>query len=143
MVDTPDGTTWTGRGTFLAAQGGSWGEPYVAYIGSKRYLMADLASPINGNRMVVLFTSANQDTSWVQEQCVLKQNSIAWESVQVFDSGLIYTNIGDGNGTQLWLLYAGSDNSSTGDATNSSIGLALVQPPPNPVASGGGGWLLA
>lgn len=128
MEDSPDGSTWTDRGQFLATP--SWatynfGEPSVFYRAGARYLLVDASVLATGYRFRAMLHSDNQDVTWVLDGTALSPAAAnAWESGQVFDDANIFGDIGDGNGNTLHMLYAGSDSHSPGDNTNSSIGLA-------------------
>lgn len=128
MQDSPDGITWTDRGVLLP--GGPLGlnnafnEPSVFYIGNTRYIIFD-GSYSGGHRIVVMVHSVNQDTTWVLDGIILDSSpAYSWKSAQVFDASPLVADLGDGYGAIPRMLYAGSDNTSGTDNTNSSIGLA-------------------
>jgi hypothetical protein len=123
MQDSPDGTTWTDEGDFLSGTGG---EPSVYYTGTTRYLTTDTCTC--GYRYTQLAHSINRDTAWVQDgPAIVPQPIYAWQSQMVFDATAIVTDTGDGRGNIPRLIYAGSDNNSSLNSTDSSIGLAYKQ----------------
>lgn len=135
MWDTSNGTSYTDQGTVYSnggINGGGNAEPAVFYIGSVRYMALDVFT--FGTRATMLSYSTNQDTTWVVTPLMLSAvPANSWEKQQNFDCQPFVTDIGDGHGAIAWYIFAGSDNTSGTDATNSSIGLAaqisLVVPP--------------
>jgi len=128
MQDSSNGTAWTDEGNYLSSGSvvypADFGEPSVFYIGNVRYMTFDGGFGA-GKRNTILTHSVNQDTNWVSDAMGLSNNpNNEWESQQVFDGSVLVADLGDGRGLVPRLLYAGSDNDSSTDNTDSSIGLA-------------------
>ncbi len=131
--DSPDGTTWTDRGSVFTA--GSWtngslGEAHVYYPGDGyRYLLFDV-DPDGGGRMrgQVRASATGVPASWDHQYGTVLGNDPlnAWEAAQVFDGSAIAADRGDGRGLKAWIVYAGGTNTSGTDATDSGIGIAYM-----------------
>ncbi len=144
FADSPDGSTWTSHGVYLTSP--AWNND-TSYFGSSgvfydadgtRYCMPDIlsGSSYGGPRMKALFASPGLNITWTTNGTCLGPNEFnAWESQQVFDNGTLVQSgpwdRSDGRGPQLWMLYAGGDNVSPTDNTDSSIGLAFAAPAPS------------
>jgi hypothetical protein len=130
-ADSPDGATWTARGQVLAPgfNATNFGEPAILYAGGARYLVADGGTSA-GHRNVQMYRGPDSSVTLGGVGEVLSPSgSNAWENAQVFDCAAVGSfDLGDGNGTRLWFLYAGGDNNSSTDDTDSSIGLAYLDP---------------
>lgn len=126
LYDSPDGAAWADCGVVMTPP--SWcrynfGEPHAFYLGTTRYMTYDGAVSL-GWRFNAFSHSVNQDTTWIEDGIALYRAINAWERNQVFDAFVIVTDNGDGRGTVPHMLYVGSSNNSSTDATASSIGLA-------------------
>lgn len=139
MWDSPDGTTWTDQGEQMTQPGWTgaagvtpWGEHHAFYYLGARYLLSDIGG--TGGRLRAMFKSPNANTTWDTPvgSCFGPDPFTSWESAQVFDGSAIVADRSDGRGTAFWMVYAGGDNTSTTDDTNSSIGLAWMTAPSAP-----------
>src|SRR5262249_11531017 len=137
MHDSPDGSTWTSRGVQLSepawdGNSAGFGEGHAFYpADGSRWLVCDLASAdSSGRRHRGLFKSADRSTTYTSDGTCFGACPInSWESAQVFDGQILGpVDTGDGNGYVYRLLYAGGDNANPTDNTNSSIGLAWLDP---------------
>jgi len=135
--DSTDGTTWTSHGVQMTNAGfGSYGgyvniygfgEPQVFYYNGFRYLIVDGSSVAGARRSQLMRGVPAQGTYYMLGEDLFPISSNPWENTQVFDAttaGIV--NFGDGRAGLLWLLYAGSDNGSMTDNTDSSIGLVYL-----------------
>jgi hypothetical protein len=139
MSDSPDGSTWTSRGTMLThpywTKDPDFGEAHCTYYNNNRHLTTDINSPSSAgaSRVRGYFTAPGTSgtPTWTSTGSVLGPAPLnAWESSQVFDGHIVGAfDRGDGRGRKLWMLYAGGDNNSPTDNTNSSIGLAYLDLP--------------
>ncbi len=133
---SPDSVTFT-RADGSGATGGSaqnvatwnvslYGEPHPFYQGGDTYVTADGGSPrwIDASRKV--------GAAWAYSPRALASTwANSWESMMVFDPCCVGAlDRGDGRGTRLWMVYAGSAVSAGTDNTQSSIGLVSAPLPP-------------
>lgn len=142
-----DGVTWTltsgvngyNIGGLNYSGGGSaatgFGEAHCLVYSGKRYLTADQSnrSDSHDGRVRVMFQSAASPVAWDTPlgSCLgpSSVNSMAWQVVQVFD-GMMFGPFNAGGLTNVfWKVFAGGDNNSGTDNTDSSIGLAWMQAP--------------
>ncbi len=137
FADTPDGTTWTDHGDYLSPPawhdtGGAFGEAHAFVENGVRYLVTDITQ--EAARFRGLFVSAGLNTTWTTRGTCLGASPFnAWEGSQVFDGMIVGSfDTGDGLGTKWRMLYAGGDNLSGTDNTDSSIGLAYMDVPAAP-----------
>lgn len=129
---TTNGTSWSGPTEIFTFPSycSFCGEPSVFYIGTARYLTFDNSpSPLATNaRFTQMVVSPAQNTTWYNLGDVnLPQSAYSWQSVEVFDAAEIVADTGDGLGNIPRMLFAGGDNNSTTDNTDSSIGYAIKQ----------------
>ena len=135
-----DGSTWTpsGHGALIVSSDQipyttDFGEPSIYYVNGLRYATCD-GGIIPGGRSVQFYGSGLV----YQAPALVPSTTNAWESANVFDGTIVGAyDIGDGNGRQLWLIYAGSDIYAPTDNTDSSIGIAYATAP---ALSGPGGF---
>jgi len=126
MWDSTNGSAWTSNGTFLLFSSPYSGAPAVFYIGNVRYMVHDLTTGFLGDRHIHLVHSVLSDTTWIDDGTILWASGVGWRSSQVSDCTIIVTDLGDGYGTIPRMIYVGSDNTSIGDNTNSSLGLVSI-----------------
>ncbi len=135
FADSPDGTNWTDHGIYHSAPAwstGGYGEAHAFCVTGARWLVSDVAAELG--RLRALYKSTGFNTVWTNQGTCLGASSVnAWEGAQVFDGAIVGAfDLGNGLGTKLWLLYAGGDNRSLADNTNSSVGLAYLDVPAVP-----------
>ncbi len=157
-MDSPDGSAWTVQGQSLTSPPtwltGATGEAHAFYLhpDGARYLVMDtgFSSEYTTARLKALFTSAARDTTWTSlGSClgpaifspVAGDSTFGWESYQVFD-GMVFGPVEGPNGLGYYQVYAGGDNSSTTNATDSGIGLAFAGAPAPPPPTGVEPWFL-
>jgi len=131
MKTSSDGITWSSatkykdNDTIYASD--YFGQPSIFYIDGMRYMLCDVGTKNKDDvytRMTVMMHSVLCDTTWIFDGPVLLPNPTAdWESKQVFDSYPIIADLGDGLGNIPRILYAGSNNNSMTNDTDSCIGL--------------------
>lgn len=143
FATSADGSAWSGWSAPILSNpsfsSGSFGEPQVWYSNGIQFCTCDTSNEGAGGvyRYTSLFCGPSLLCAFPSVFGADASNP--WESVQVFDfCGVGAFDRGDGRGKQLWGLYAGGDNSSATDNTDSSIGLVFM---PDPTASSGGALL--
>ncbi len=111
---------------FYFGDGANFGEPQAFYSGGVQFCTCDISAAV-GHRFVCMFVGPSLPC---QFPVVLAASANAWENSQVFDSCCVgAVDRADGRGTKLWMLYAGGDNFSSTDDTDSCIGLAYLDDP--------------
>lgn len=131
FMDSSDGVTWANHGTYFTSSpwnATAFGTPNPYYNGAGRYMLFDGATS-DVKRFTNRAYSAASDTSWVSKGSVLGASPFnSWENVQVFDAAVIQGTFNLGQGSRLYLIYAGGDVIGATDNTHSSIGLAWATP---------------
>jgi hypothetical protein len=103
------------------------GEPSVFYQSTTRYLTFDMSGTATGGRYTEMVNSPGQNTTWSTPSVVnLGVLSNYWESTQVFDGTALVYDTGDSRGAIPRMWFAGGDNTSSTDNTDSSIGYAYA-----------------
>lgn len=121
------GGSWTGPTALFnyPSSLGGGGEPSVFYIGTQRFMVVDSYPSVLGGRYTSLFVSPSQNSTWYGlGTAIIPYPLNAWQQDQVFDADCRMVDTGDGLGAVPRCLFAGSDNTSGGDNTDSSIGYA-------------------
>ena len=131
FATSPDGSTWSPYSLvlsspgFLTPTGPTFGEPQPFFVGSNCYCTCDGTGVGRTYRTTQLFMGP--DLVFAFQDVNKPVAASAWETIQVFDCACLgLFDRGDGLGPQYWFLYAGGNNNSPTDNTDSCIGLAYL-----------------